>query len=87
VNDGALLEALRPIVAELVRQQLAQHELDRLNQQPAPYLTVTEYAERHRSTPAAVRARIRRHSLHAIRPPGSREYLIPNDEQPGGRDV
>jgi hypothetical protein len=86
MTGEALLEALRPLVVELVRQELEQHELDRLSREPAPYLTVTEYAERHRSTPAAVRARIRRHTLQAIRPPGSREYLIPNDEQPDGRD-
>jgi hypothetical protein len=86
-GDGdALAGALRPIVAELVREELERHELDRRNREPPPYLTVAEYAERHRSTPAAVRARIRRRTLHAIQPPGGREYLIPNDEHSDGRD-
>jgi hypothetical protein len=85
----ALVDALRPIVRELVAEELQRHRLDvdhDHDAEPAPYLTVAEYAERHRSTPAAVRARIRRRSLHAIRPPGSREYLIPNEERPGGHD-
>jgi len=44
-----------------------------------PNLTVAQYAERHHATPAAIRARIRRGALNAIRPPGGREYLIPNE--------
>jgi hypothetical protein len=79
--DDGFRELLRPVVADLVREELDRAELDRINRGPAAYLTVTEYADRHRSTPAAVRARIRRQSLHAVRPPGSREYLIPNDTQ------
>jgi hypothetical protein len=83
---GALAEALRPLVRELVAEEFERRlDLERDRQaEPAPYLTVAEYAERHRSTPAAVRARIRRGSLPAIHPPGSREYLIPNAQQPGG---
>jgi hypothetical protein len=77
----ALAEALRPIVAELVAE-----EVERVTQalhadEEPPYLTVAQYAERHHTTPAAVRARIRRGSLQAIRPPGGREYLIPRTGQ------
>jgi hypothetical protein len=84
---GGLLEALHSLVRELVREEL--HQLERDADRggdgiPAPYLTVAEYAELHRATPAAVRARIRRGSLDAFKPPGSDEYLIPNPERPIG---
>jgi hypothetical protein len=80
-----LRDLLRPLVAELVAEEVERtlghvHESDE-----PPYLTVGQYAERHHATPAAVRARIRRGSLQAIRPPGGREYLIPNEsDQAGG---
>jgi hypothetical protein len=82
----ALRPILRPIVAELVGEEverrLAEHPA---SSDPAPFLTVAQYAKRHHATPAAVRARIRRGSLPAIRPPGGREYLIPNESgQAGG---
>jgi hypothetical protein len=74
----ALAEALRPIVAELVAEELERREVDRDHEDdPRPFLTVAQYAELHQATPAAVRARIRRGQLEAIRPPGGREYLIP----------
>ena len=73
----ALANLLRPLVAELVAEELARQRCDVSDSQPVPYLTVADYAERHRSTAAAVRARIRRGTLHAIHAPGSREYLIP----------
>jgi hypothetical protein len=82
---ATLAELLRPIVAGLVRE-----EFERLASAPsagderASYLTVAQYAERHQATAAAIRARIRRGSLPAIRPPGGREYLIPNDAEAGG---
>ena len=47
----------------------------------AEYLTTAEYARRFKSTPGAVLARIHRRTLHAIRPPGSREWLIPAAKQ------
>lgn len=80
----SLAEVLRPLVAELVDEQLERRraELDRAEQQ-APFLTVAQYAEVHHATPAAVRARIRRGQLDAIRPPGGREYLISNDQSGG----
>jgi hypothetical protein len=79
-----LAEALRPIVADLVAEELERRLPERESAGEPPFLTVAEYAERHHATPAAVRARIRRGALEAIRPPGGREYLIPNGEQAGG---
>jgi hypothetical protein len=74
----ALTEELRPIVADLVAEEFERREGARDREhESAPYLTVAQYAERHQTTPAAVRARIRRGALEAIRPPGGREYLIP----------
>jgi hypothetical protein len=75
----AFADVLRPIVAELVDEQLAQRLAERdEGEEPAPYLTVAQYAERHHATPVAIRARIRRGALDALRPPGGREWLIPN---------
>jgi hypothetical protein len=83
----ALADVLRPIVAELVAEELERRGADHDHDpDPAPFLTVAQYAELHHATPAAVRARIRRGSLEAIRTPGGREYLIPNSGQAGGRD-
>jgi hypothetical protein len=77
---GALVDVLRPIVVELVEEELERRGAGRDHDiTPPPFLTVAQYAERHQTTPAAVRARIRRGALKAIRPPGGREYLIPND--------
>lgn len=85
----ALIEVLRPLVADLVAQEVAKQLADAgtAADGPSPYLlTVAQYADRHQATPEAVRARIRRGRLAAIRPPGSREYLIPADDHPGGHD-
>jgi hypothetical protein len=86
---GALAEALRPLVAELVAEEV-ERALDAHAphaDEERPYETVKQYAARHQTTPAAVRARIRRGSLDAIQPPGAREYLIPagspNGSEPG----
>ena len=40
------------------------------------YLTVEELAERWRCTPRAIRGRIQRGTLPAVRFPGSRPWLI-----------
>jgi hypothetical protein len=81
-----LREAFRPLVAELVAEEVERRLAERMPiEEEPPFLTVAQYAERHRTTPAAVRARIRRGKLEAIRPPGGREYLLPN-EQAGGHD-
>jgi excisionase family DNA binding protein len=79
----ALREALRPLVAELVAEEVerVRDTYTRPTDEEPPYLTVAEYAKRQRTSTAAVRARIRRGKLEAIRPPGGREYLIPNDHQ------
>jgi hypothetical protein len=87
-RDGiadALAEVLRPVVAELVGEEVERHLVERDPDDSPPFLTVAQYAERHQTTPAAVRARIRRGALDATKPPGAREYLIPNP-QPGGHD-
>jgi hypothetical protein len=55
-------------------------ELERCRPDDRSYLTTVEYAQRFKTTPGAVLARIHRGTLHAIRPPGSREWLIPVDE-------
>ncbi len=81
VVGEALGEALRPLVRELVDEELDNrlaefdHDRDHIE-----YLTTSEYADRFKTTPGAVLARIHRRTLHAIRPPGSREWLIPVDE-------
>jgi hypothetical protein len=54
-------------------------ELERGRADDSSYLTTAEYAKRFKTTPGAVLARIHRRTLHAIRPPGSREWLIPLD--------
>ena len=76
----ALADVLRPIVAELVAEEVERQLATQARpaEEEPPYLTVAQYAERHQATPAAVRARIRRGALEAILPPGGREYLIPN---------
>jgi hypothetical protein len=80
----ALREAFRPLLAELVAEEVERRLAERVPaEEEPPYLTVAEYAKRRHSTPAAIRARIRRGKLAAEVPPGGREYLIPN-EQAGG---
>jgi hypothetical protein len=77
----ALVEALRPLVRELIDEQLdlrlaeIEQRRDRVD-----YLTTGEYADRFRTTPGAVLARINRGTLRAVRPPGSRSWLIPVDD-------
>jgi hypothetical protein len=78
----ALVDALQPIVAKLVAAELERQP----EQAPAdePYLTVAQYAERVHTTPASVRARIRRGALaEAFKPPGGRGWLIPTDGKLG----
>jgi hypothetical protein len=81
VVGEALVEALRPLVRELVDEEL-DLRLAALEQRrdEVEYLTTSEYADRFKTTPGAVLARIHRRTLRAIRPPGSREWLIPVDE-------
>lgn len=79
VLTAALAEALRPLVAELVAEEV---ERALAGREPVdaeqPYRTVAEYARDHKTTPAAVRARIGRGKLPgAFKPPGSDGWLIP----------
>jgi hypothetical protein len=69
----ALAELLRPIVSELVAG-----ELERLGALPArvDWLTVEEYAEAMRTTPAAIRKRIERGRVAGAVREGKR-WLIP----------
>jgi hypothetical protein len=84
VSDDALREALRPIVAELVEEEVEQRLAEHAPSEDPPNLTVAQYAVRHHATPAAIRARCRRHRIPgAFKPPGAREWLILN-ERPGG---
>lgn len=76
----ALSEALRPIVAELVAEEIERRMSEQVTADEPPFLTVRQYADRYHTTPDAIRARIRRGQLpEAFRPIGAREYLIPND--------
>jgi hypothetical protein len=69
----ALLDALRPLVAELVEQ-----ELDRrlAAAEQTEWLTVEEYAERRRTTPGAVHKRLERGQVEGAVREGKR-WLIP----------
>jgi hypothetical protein len=76
----ALRDALAPLIETMVKAEVAQQlaRADRQREQ-AEFLTTAEYAGRFKTTPGAVLARIHRRTLHAVRPPGSREWLIPVD--------
>jgi hypothetical protein len=78
-----LVEALRPLVSELVNEELDRRlaEVEQHGRDDVEYLTTSEYADRFKSTPGAVLARIHRGTVPAIRPPGSREWLIPVDSE------
>lgn len=70
----ALAEALRPLVAELIAD-----ELDRRGSaRRVEWLTVEEYAERRRTTPAAVHKRLERGRVAGAVREG-RRWLIPDD--------
>jgi hypothetical protein len=79
VVGEALLDALRPFVDQMVKVELDRRLGDLGRRDEVEYLTTGEYAERFKTTADAVGARIRRGTLDAIRPPGSREWLIPVD--------
>jgi hypothetical protein len=68
-----LVEALRPLVEELVEQALEQRD-----RHPAvEWLTVEEYATRMRTTPGAVVKRIERGRIDGATKDGGRAWLIP----------
>ena len=68
------LEAIVELAASRALKRLA---YDHRRADEVEYLTTAEYAARFKTTPGAVLARIHRGTLHAIRPPGGREWLIP----------
>jgi len=71
---GAVVEALRPLVEKVVRD-----EVDRaLTKKPSgdEWLTVEEYAERRRTTVAAMHQRLRRGQVPGALKDG-RRWLIP----------
>jgi hypothetical protein len=80
---GALVEALRLLVAELVDVELSRRERDR---PPVRWLTTEEYAEQRRTTPGAVLARIERGKIPAAVKDG-RRWLIPVDADGVVRDA
>jgi hypothetical protein len=70
---GALVDALRPLVREVVAE-----ELERIGAETArtEWLTVPEYAELMRTTPAAVLKRLERGRIPGAEREG-RRWLIP----------
>jgi hypothetical protein len=69
----ALAEAFRPLVAGLVAEELDRRERA---QAPVEWLTTDEYAERMRTTPAAVRQRCLRDQVPGAVKDGA-HWLIP----------
>ena len=72
----ALLEVLRPLVAELVAEELERRE--RREQAPTvEWLTVDEYAQRRKTTRGAVLKRLERGRIPGATKDGGRPWLIP----------
>jgi hypothetical protein len=71
----ALVEALRPLIAALVRDELERRDTGRR----VEWLTVEEAAEQRRTTPGAMRARCERGQVHGAVKDG-RRWLIPSIE-------
>ena len=72
---GAVVEALRPLIGELVRDELGR-VLSSASASRVEWLTVEEYAERRRTTVAAVHQRLRRGQVPDAFKEG-RRWLIP----------
>jgi hypothetical protein len=78
VVGGALLEALRPLVAELVEEEVERRLAD-LGRRGAPrWLTLEQAGVRLGCSPAAVRMRANRGRLRS-RYQGSRRYVSAED--------
>jgi hypothetical protein len=74
-SSELLLEALRPLVAQLVDEELQRRERERERDE---WLTVEEFAEQRKTTPGAVRQRALRGQIPgAVR--DGRRWLIPAD--------
>lgn len=72
---GAVVEALRPLIGELVRDEIGR-VLSGGSASGIEWLTVEEYAERRRTTVAAVHQRLRRGQVPDAFKEG-RRWLIP----------
>jgi hypothetical protein len=72
---GAVVEALRPLIGELVRDEIGR-VLSSGSASRIEWLTVEEYAERRRTTVAAVHQRLRRGQVPDAFKEG-RRWLIP----------
>lgn len=72
---GAVVEALRPLIGELVRDEIGR-VLSSANASRVEWLTVEEYAERRHTTVAAVHQRLRRGQVPEAFKEG-RRWLIP----------
>jgi hypothetical protein len=72
---GAVIEALRPLVEELVRDEVDRVLTNKFSS-GVEWLTVEEYAERRRTTVAAVHQRLRRSQVPGALKDG-RRWLIP----------
>jgi hypothetical protein len=75
VVGAALLEALRPLVAELIAEELERRDTGRRLE----WLTVDEAAAQRRTTPGAMRARCERGQVPGAVKDG-RRWLIPSLE-------
>jgi len=72
---GAVVEALRPLIGELVRDEIGR-VLSSASASRIEWLTVEEYAERRHTTVAAVHQRLRRGQVPEALKEG-RRWLIP----------
>jgi hypothetical protein len=72
---GAVVEALRPLIGELVRDEIGR-VLSSASASRVEWLTVEEYAERRHTTVAAVHQRLRRGQVPEAFKEG-RRWLIP----------
>jgi hypothetical protein len=72
---GAVVEALRPLIGELVRDEIGR-VLSSASAHRVELLTVEEYAERRHTTVAAVHQRLRRGQVPEAFKEG-RRWLIP----------
>jgi hypothetical protein len=79
---GALAEALRPVIAELVEQEVEQRLAAAA---AARWLTVEEAAGQRRTTPGAIRARCERGQIPGAVKDG-RIWLVPDFRPPATLD-
>jgi len=78
-----LLDALRPLVAELVEEALDRHEQQR---PPVGWQTTEEYAAAHKTTPGAIRKRCERDQIPGAVKDGARWLIPANGTLPDSTD-